>query len=107
MFPEAWKVVFPSLRLPVKLIGVFPLKKSPLVVAPHKASHQEPPTLMHQSTNHSSKLKVKRNKNLESQLLKDCFKALKATVLRTNQVNSSNPSPTGSICDAPRDLDST
>jgi hypothetical protein len=44
-----WKVVFPSLRflLLVELIGAFPSMESPLVAAPHKASHQELPALMH------------------------------------------------------------
>jgi hypothetical protein len=84
MIQEAWKVAFPSLRFPVKLVGVFPSRKSSLVVAPHKASNQQrPPASMHQSTN----LKVAINKNLESQLLKEraflhFLKALKATVAR-------------------------
>jgi hypothetical protein len=84
MVQEAWKVAFPSLRFPVEFIGVFPSRKSPLVAAPHEASHQHQPALMHQSTNGCSKLKVAINKNLESQLLKEraFFKALKATVAR-------------------------
>jgi hypothetical protein len=81
MVQEAWKVPFLSLRFPIELIGMFSLRKSPLVAAPHKASHQEPPALMHQLTNGSSKLKVAINKNLDSRLLKEWafFKVLKAT----------------------------
>ena len=81
MVQEAWKVPFSSLRFPIELIGMFSLRKSPLVAAPHKASDQQtPPALMRQSTN----LKVAINKNLESQLLKEraFLKALKATAAR-------------------------
>ncbi len=80
MIQEAWKVAFPSLRFPAKLIGVFPSWKSPLVAAPNEATDQDqtPPAMVHQSTN----LKVAKNKNLESQLLKEqaFLKALKVTV---------------------------
>jgi hypothetical protein len=81
MVVEAWKVAFPSLRFPVKLIGLFPVAKSPLVAAPHQSDPQAPPS-KHQPTTNSSRLKVEINQNLESQLLKEqaFFQALKATV---------------------------
>jgi hypothetical protein len=62
MIQEAWKVAFPSLGFPIELIGGFPSRKSPLV-----------------ATKGSSKLKVAKNKNFESQLLKEqsFFKVLK------------------------------
>ncbi len=87
MVQEAWKVVFPGLRFPVELIGLYPANKSPLVAA----RHQEPPASTRQPTVDSNKLKVAINKNLESQFLKEraFFKALKATVARVRTESTS------------------
>jgi hypothetical protein len=84
MVVEAWKIAFPSLRFPVKFIGLCPAAKSLLVAAPHQSDPQPPPPSTHQPTTNSSRLKVAINRNLESQLLKEraFFKALKATVAR-------------------------
>jgi hypothetical protein len=87
MVQEAWKVVFPGLRFPVELIGLYPAMKLPLVAA----RHQEPPASTHQPTVNSNKLKVAINKNLESQFLKEqaFFKALKATVAQVQTESTS------------------
>jgi hypothetical protein len=84
MVVEAWKIVFPSLRFPVELIGLCPVAKSPLVAAPHQSDPQTPTPSTHQPTPNSSRLKVAINRYLESQLLKEraFFQAMKATVAR-------------------------
>jgi hypothetical protein len=90
MVQQAWKVAFPSLGFPVKLIVLFPpATKSPLVAAPHFI-HQEPPaSTTHQPTNDSSQLEDEINKNLESQFLKE--RAFYTGLTKTLNNNSNQP----------------
>jgi hypothetical protein len=78
MIQEAWKVAFPSLRFPFKLVGVFPSRKSPLVLAaPHEASDQQrPPASMHQSTNLKAYNLLERSSGMKAGMMTATFDKL-------------------------------
>jgi hypothetical protein len=115
---EAWKVAFPSLRFPLKLIGVFPSRKSQVVAAPHEvptpaASSDAPINNQRLQQVKSCYQQESRKPTLErASFLKGAEGDGRP---RTNRVDTSNPSPTGSIRgepspslrDALGDIDST
>jgi hypothetical protein len=77
MVEEAWKVAFPSLRFPVKVIDIFPQPKPSLLV-PLQQHQEEPQALTCQPTDNSNKLKVTINNFFKKE--RAFFRGLKKTL---------------------------